>query len=84
MALSRVRVKDDVRLLLRNGDRSTMNYIKDLKKNDMVKSFFKGYIPKDESMDDGLNQRPEQVLMKWHAQTAIKDHEAASFVPPDK
>jgi hypothetical protein len=53
-----------------------MNYIKDLKKNDMVKSFFKGYIPKDESMDDGLNQRPEQVLMKWHAQTAAK---AAGF-----
>jgi hypothetical protein len=55
-----------------------MNYINDLKKNDMVKSFFKGYVPKNELMDDGLNQRqrPQQVLMKWHAQTAAK---AAGF-----
>ena len=43
VALSRVKFKDDIRLLLRNGDRSTMEYIKELRKNDYIKSFFKGY-----------------------------------------
>jgi hypothetical protein len=53
-----------------------MNYIKDLKKNDMVKSFFRGYVPKDESMNGGLSQPRQQVLMKWHSETAAK---AAEF-----
>ena len=43
VALSRVKFRDDIRLLLKSGDRSTMNYIKGLKKNAYIKSFFKGY-----------------------------------------
>ena len=43
VALSRVRFSDDIRLLVRRGDRTTMNYITQLKKNQSIKSFFKGY-----------------------------------------
>ena len=43
MALSRVKFKDDIRLLLKFGDRSTMDYIKNLTKNARVQSFFDGY-----------------------------------------
>ena len=43
VALSRVRKKDDIRLLLRFNDRSTMNYIINLEKNKFIKCFFDGY-----------------------------------------
>ena len=43
VALSRIRKKDDMRLLLRLGDRSTMRYISNLHKNKAIDSFFKGY-----------------------------------------
>ena len=43
MALSRVKFRGDIRLLLKRGDRSTMNYIEKLAKNARVQSFFDGY-----------------------------------------
>ena len=43
VALSRVRQKDDIRLLLRFEDETTLEYIGGLRKNKFVKSFFKGY-----------------------------------------
>jgi hypothetical protein len=46
VALSRVKLRDDVRLLLRNGDLSTMKYISDLKKNPLVKAFLRVMSPK--------------------------------------
>ena len=45
VALSRVRFRDDVRLLLKRGDRSTMDYIVHLNKNALIKNFFNGYLP---------------------------------------
>ena len=43
MALSRVKFKGDIRLLLKGGDRSTMDYIENLAKNTCVQTFFEGY-----------------------------------------
>ena len=43
MALSRVKFKNDIRLLLKSGDRSTMNYISTLTKNERIQNFFDGY-----------------------------------------
>ena len=43
MALSRVKFRGDICLLLKGGDRSTMDYIENLAKNGHVKSFFDGY-----------------------------------------
>ena len=43
MALSRVKFKGDIRLLLKSEDRSTMDYIENLAKNARVQSFFDGY-----------------------------------------
>ena len=43
VALSRIRKKDDIRLLLKLGNRSTMNYISKLNKNKAIDEFFKGY-----------------------------------------
>ena len=43
MALSRVKFRGDIRLLLKGGDRSTMDYIENLAKNARVQSFFDGY-----------------------------------------
>ena len=43
VALSRIRKKDDMRLLLRLGDRSSMKYISSLHKNKTIECFFKGY-----------------------------------------
>ena len=43
VALSRIRKKDDMRLLLRLGDRSSMKYISSLRKNKTIECFFKGY-----------------------------------------
>ena len=43
VALSRVRIRDDIRLLLKLNDRTTMSYVKGLSKNNDIKNFFKGY-----------------------------------------
>ena len=43
MALSKVKFRDDICLLLKGGDRSTMDYIEILTKNAHVQSFFGGY-----------------------------------------
>ena len=43
MALSRVKFRGDICLLLKGGDRSTMDYIEKLAKNVRVQSFFDGY-----------------------------------------
>ena len=43
MALSRVKFKGDICLLLKGGDRSTMDYIENLAKNARVQTFFDGY-----------------------------------------
>ena len=48
MALSRVKFRGDIRLLLKGGDRSTMDYIENLAKNARVQTFFddyEGYMP---------------------------------------
>ena len=44
MALSRVKFRGDICLLLKDGDRSTMDYIENLAKNARVQSFFDGYV----------------------------------------
>lgn len=43
VALSRVRVRDDIRILLKLNDRTTMSYVKGLTKNRDIKNFFQGY-----------------------------------------
>jgi len=88
VALSRVRRKDHIRLLLKHGDRSTMDYIRNMKKHPLVKSFFKGYITDDSNSNNenalqiAVNS-PEQnqyaqstTLMKWDRRKAC---EAAGF-----
>jgi hypothetical protein len=69
VALSQVRLKDDIRLLLRIRDRSTMEYIMDLKKNRLVKCFFKGYTAtsSEENETNGL------TITKWNSKKASKE-----------
>ena len=43
VALSRVKFIGDIRLLLKGGDRFTMDYIENLAKNAHIQSFFDGY-----------------------------------------
>ena len=43
MALSRVKFRGDIYLLLKGGDRSTMDYIENLAKNARIQTFFDGY-----------------------------------------
>ena len=43
MALSRVKFRGDICLLLKDGDRSTMDYIENIAKNTRVQTFFDGY-----------------------------------------
>ena len=43
MVLYRVKFKGDIRLLLKGGDRSTMDYIESLALNARVQTFFDGY-----------------------------------------
>jgi hypothetical protein len=70
VALSRVKFRDDIRLFLRN--RSTMGYIKSLRKNDYIKSFLKGYRPSS-NVDHLLGRHVEntvpidgsQSIMSW-------------------
>ena len=79
VALSRVKLRDDVRLLLRNGDRSTMKYISKLEKNSSVKAYFKGYVPKTchHHQDSNIHiPYQHQVPMSWNATLAL---EAAGF-----
>ena len=45
VALSRIRKRDDMRLLLLNGDRNTMSYISELQKDKCIQNFFEGYVP---------------------------------------
>lgn len=66
-----MKFKEDIRLLLRNEDRSTIAYIKDLAKNKLVKSFFKGYVPLDAQVQEHDHQRVG--LMKWDCIQASKD-----------
>ena len=74
VALSRVRKKDDIRLLLRFNDRSTMNYIINLEKNHFVKCFFDGYKPDRtilQRVDSSLNcDKYECKPMKWSGKKA--------------
>ena len=72
VALSRVKFKDDIRLLLRNEDRSTMAYIKDLAKNKLVKSFFKGYVPIEAQVQEH-DEHQCIGLMRWDSIQASKD-----------
>ena len=69
VALSRVRHEDDIRLLLRFDDLSTMNYISNLEKNHFIKCFFDGY-KLDQSIlrqvacsNDGIDYQCKP--MKW-------------------
>ena len=71
VALSRVKFSDDIRLLLRLGDRSTMTYISKLKKNAHIKSFFKGYtsLPGTNKEDD--TAQPQMMI--WDRDLSCKD-----------
>ena len=73
VALSRVKFKDDIRLLLRNGDRSTMAYIEELEKNKLVKSFFKGYVSYTREGNGIQNNNEQPGLMKWDGEQASMD-----------
>ena len=61
VALSRIRTREDLRLLLRKKDRETMNYVSQLKKDDRVHHFFQGYA-------DNENDIP----VKWNARRALR------------
>ena len=68
MALSRVKFRGDIRLLLKGGDRSTMDYIEKLAKNARVQSFFDGY---DGDMPMTWNKKGLQRLQRL-VERAIK------------
>ena len=74
VALSRVRKKDDIRLLLRFNDRSTMDYIINLEKNHFIKCFFDGYKTDNallRSLDSSINCDEYQCKpMKWSGKKA--------------
>ena len=74
VALSRVRKKDDIRLLLRFNDRSTMDYIINLEKNHFIKCFFDGYKTDNallRSLDSSINCDKYQCKpMKWSGKKA--------------
>ena len=69
VALSRVKFSEDIRLLVRLGDRSTMRYIANLKKNANVKSYFKGYRA-DPQMNSIVG---DTQVMVWNREDAAKD-----------
>lgn len=80
VALSRVKFRDDIRLLLRNGDRTTMKYIYDLKRNENIQSFFNGYKTCDlynniAGYDDRFTSA--QITTRWDGRLAAK---SAGFV----
>ena len=84
MALSRVRMRDHIRLLLRNRDRSTMDYISDLKKKHYTKCYFEGYVPYlgdlAISADRSTTSATEgQHLMTWNSRLAATK---AEFIAP--
>ena len=68
-----MRLKDDIRLLLGNRDRSTMEYITDLKKHSLVKCFFKGYT----ATSSKENDTNSLSLMKWNSK---KESREAGFI----
>lgn len=65
VALSRVKKRDHIRLLLKRGDRSTMSYISKLKKCDYTDCFFRGF----EKSRDG------QGVITWNQDKARKELE---------
>ena len=69
VALSRVKFRNDIRLLLRNGDRSTFEYIFGLKRNKEIQSFFDGYKP--HPLGDHLDTNHAcSMQMKWDGRQA--------------
>ena len=62
VSLSRVKFKNDIRLLLKDGDRSTMNYISDLTKNESVQAFFDGY-KRDKPMNWNKNRAAKNASL---------------------
>ena len=69
VALSRVKFRNDIRLLLRNGDRSTIEYIFGLKRNKEIQSFFDGYMP--HPLGDHLDTNHAcSMQMKWDGRQA--------------
>jgi hypothetical protein len=62
VALSRVRMGDHIRLLIKRGDWSTVSYVAKLKKNKYTNWYFKGY--EDHPDGDGT--------MRWNCELAIK------------
>ncbi|KAL7552147.1 hypothetical protein ACHAWF_015363 [Thalassiosira exigua] len=72
VALSRVRHKDDIRLLLRFDDRSTMEYIANLKKNKFVKSYFDGYRAERITLEGlrGINDDNGIMPERWSGKMA--------------
>ena len=70
VALSRVRQKDDIRLLLRFEDETTLEYIGGLRKNKFVKSFFSGYEAVRDHAGHQQNNIDSDLLMRWNAKLA--------------
>ena len=66
--------KDNIRLLLRFNDRSTMDYIINLEKNHFIKCFFDGYKTDNallRSLDSSINCDEYQCKpMKWSGKKA--------------
>ena len=75
VALSRVRLKEDIRLLLLWGsDRSKMPYIAHLEKNSFIKSYFRGYRFLDVYKGKGKENEGQVMLpMRWDDRKAAID-----------
>ncbi len=73
VALSRVRFSEDIRLLVRLGDRSTMRYISNLKKNGLVKSYFRGYQPCNQSGGGQTNVVGGAEVLVWNRDESARD-----------
>ena len=68
VALSRVKTKDGIRLLL-TGDSpwETLDYISALRPNKKVQAFFQGYVPANDDIQDGA--------MVWNADLAYQAYQ---------
>ncbi|KAL7549421.1 hypothetical protein ACHAWF_014405, partial [Thalassiosira exigua] len=66
--LSRVRHKDNIRLLVRFDDRTTMEYIGNLKKNKFIKCYFDGY------------QADRTIVERM---TGVRNHKLDTHAQPD-
>ena len=62
VALSRVRMGDHIRLLIKRGDWSTVGYVDKLRKNKYTDWYFRGY----------ENHPAEDGTMRWNCELAIK------------